>query len=176
MKEWMKMKELDQTKETRVNLWKSVSGLTDGQLNTEAVAGSWTIGQVLEHLYLMETIIVRTLEKALSSPEDRPTDKKPYEVTLDRSRKLSAPDGLVPAGHFQSLEDVKMKLNTSREALDKLLADYSGVDLRKKSHPHPVFGMMDAAQWVDFIGYHEQRHTQQIEELKQALLAGQKKM
>ncbi|KHL95509.1 hypothetical protein QW71_12445 [Paenibacillus sp. IHB B 3415] len=31
-------------------------------------------------------------------------------------------------------------------------------------YPHPVFGPMDVAQWVDFIGIHEERHLAQLKE------------
>lgn len=35
----------------------------------------------------------------------------------------------------------------------------------RSSMPHPVFGLMDAAQRVDFIGIHEERRLAQLKEL-----------
>lgn len=35
---------------------------------------------------------------------------------------------------------------------------------KRKLYPHPVFGPMDVAQWVDFIGIHEERHLAQLKE------------
>ncbi len=43
---------MDHNERVRQQLIKSVSGLSDEQLNTRAAKGSWTIAQVLEHLYL----------------------------------------------------------------------------------------------------------------------------
>ncbi|WP_233130418.1 DinB family protein [Geobacillus sp. FJAT-46040] len=48
---------MDHNERVRQQLIKSVSGLSDEQLNTRAAKGSWTIAQVLEHLYLIETSI-----------------------------------------------------------------------------------------------------------------------
>ncbi|ANE48633.1 hypothetical protein SY83_01105 [Paenibacillus swuensis] len=159
------------TKQVRVDLWTSVNGLTDGQLNQAVEEGRWNIAQVMEHVYRMEAIIVRSLESVLANPEDRPTEKKPYELTLDRSRKVDAPEGLTPPTHFMSLEELKQRLNSSREALTSLLAKYDEETLARKSYPHPVFGLMDGNQWVDFIGVHEKRHIAQIEEVKESVLA-----
>jgi hypothetical protein len=157
------------TMQARNELLEKVAVLTDEQLNQRASDDKWTVMQVLEHLYLMESAIVNNMSKALNSAENNPTDRKPFQLTLDRSRKIAAPAGLVPANRFQTLEEAKGKLGSSRKALTDLITGISEHDLEQKSFPHPVFGLMDAKQWVDFIGVHEKRHLAQIEELEQEL-------
>ena len=41
--------------------------------------------------------------------------------------------------------------------------------LQKKAYPHPIFGLIRLDEWVPFIGYHEKRHLEQIEEIKAKL-------
>lgn len=80
---------MDHNERVRQQLIKSVSGLSDEQLNTRAAKGSWTIAQVLEHLYLIETSIAHTMNKA---PRLRlvwilPSAKKGGDVFRDPDEK-----------------------------------------------------------------------------------------
>ncbi|XOS91711.1 DinB family protein [Brevibacillus laterosporus] len=47
----------------RAELIETVDGLSDAEINQRAVEGVWTIGQVLEHLYLTETAVAHHAKK-----------------------------------------------------------------------------------------------------------------
>lgn len=160
---------MKETEKIRIELLENVSRLTDDQLNKRVVEGKWTIMQVLDHLYLMERAIVGSMTAALAKEENNPTELKPYLLTLDRSRKIEAPVPLTPPDSYQTLEQMMLKLESSRKALTNLVTGLSDEFLIRKSFPHPVFGLMDAKQWIHFIGIHEKRHLAQIEELEQSL-------
>ncbi|MDO3408261.1 DinB family protein [Saccharibacillus sp. CPCC 101409] len=160
---------LEKTLETRKQLWKSVEGMDDETLNRRSQQGGWTIAQVLEHLYLMEGAISSSLTQALRAEGDHPTDRKPFHLSLDRSRKIEAPEYLRPAEEFRTRLELEAKLERSRDALVLAAGSVDEERLPFKSYPHPVFGLMDAAQWLEFVGVHEQRHMDQIEEIKRAL-------
>jgi len=100
---------------------------------------------------------------------DQPTEDKPFHLAVDRSRKVDAPAQVTPSNEKQTLEEMKSKLAESRAALIELEETASEDKLKQKSFPHPVFGLMDLKQWIDFIGYHEKRHQEQIEEIKTAI-------
>ncbi|MCZ8522244.1 MULTISPECIES: DinB family protein [Paenibacillus] len=163
---------MENNRQIRSNLWAALEELSDEQLNTRVEEGRWTIAQVLEHLYLIEKSLTRAMAKTLREGEVRPVETKPFFQTLDRSRLFPAPPYLVPAEGYYTKEELRGKLDASRQDLEQLLAGISDEVLAQKSFPHPVFGLMDLRQWLTFIGVHEQRHWGQIEELKQGLPAG----
>ncbi|QQZ08877.1 DinB family protein [Heyndrickxia vini] len=159
---------MNENRKIRNELWKSVDGLTDEQLNRRVSEESWSIMQVLEHLYLMEKGIVANMKKALTE-EDHPTDPKPIQLTLNRSTKIPAPSYFVPTNDFITLAEMKTKLEDSRANLTAVEETADTRLFEKKSFLHPVFGQMTVKQWIPFIGLHEKRHLAQIEEIKQVL-------
>jgi uncharacterized damage-inducible protein DinB len=153
----------------RSQIWEAVSGLNEEQLNLKPTPTHWSIMQVLRHLNLMENIIVKQAHAALKKEQTVAVDKKPYELTLDRSHSVSAPSHLQPPAEPEALANVRHDLEASHQALKHVAQDHEAELLRSKSFPHPVFGEMDLAQWVDFASYHEERHLAQIQDIKQRL-------
>jgi uncharacterized damage-inducible protein DinB len=160
---------LEDNKRIREEVLQSVSGLSDKQLNECVEDTSWTIVQVLEHLYLIERSITISISKQLVNEESLPTDEKPIHYAVDRSRKIQAPSFVTPSDDYMSLEDIKGKLTESRESLIKVVSEADESLLEQKSFPHPIFGLVSLKQWVPFIGFHEKRHLAQIEEIKEKL-------
>ncbi|QDI92067.1 DinB family protein [Salicibibacter halophilus] len=158
--------------EARNDLLSGVEGLSDEQLNREVEEGRWTIAQVLEHLFLLEKGMTLTIEKELTNEDSQPArKKKPIELTLERSgQEREAPEQLQPSNAFMTFEEIKERLGQSRATLLERLRNVDDTTvLAKKSAKHPAFGTMDMEQWIEFIGLHERRHLQQIEELKAKL-------
>lgn len=152
----------------REELLESVSYLSDEQLNKKPEEATWSIMQNLEHLYLMERVVVQRMAKELKyNPE--PTSEVPIAMLLNRSKKIDAPDFLMPSNDFISLKEIKSKLEESREALIHFVSNTSEEDLTNRAMNHRLFGKLSLKQWVALIGYHEQRHLKQIEEVKEAL-------
>ena len=159
---------MENNKKAREALLKSVSGLSDEQLNEVVEEGKWTIAQVLEHLYLIELDATHLIQEALLNNEYNQTKSKPVHLAVDRTYKVEAQANWVPSNEYQTLENLKQKLTNSREALIKSIQGVSEDDLNQKSIPHLAFGLLSINQWVSFIGYHEQRHIGQIEEIIEA--------
>jgi hypothetical protein len=155
-------------KEVREEVLKSILGLTDSQLN-EKPTGKWSIMQVLEHLYLLEKLIVHQMSKVMHSDEETVIEDKPINQIIDRTSKLVAPSYVTPSADFITLTTIQEKLLESRSALDAFLVDADEEKMLKRSIPHPVFGPFHLKQWVEIIGWHEKRHLVQIEEIKDEL-------
>ncbi|MEK4434502.1 MULTISPECIES: DinB family protein [Paenibacillus] len=160
---------LTRNDDIRHQIWLTVSELDEEQLNRKPAPEQWSVMQVLRHLNLMERIIVKQAELALQKEQNMTVDKKPYELSLDRSRSVDAPPHLQPPVEPESLADVRRDLEQSHQALTDFAQNNDSSLLRSKSFPHPVFGEMDLAQWVDFASYHEERHLGQIKDIKQQL-------
>ena len=161
---------MEKVMKIREEVLKSVTPLSDSQLNKVPEEGKWSIAQVLEHLYLMEMNTVDAILETLSKDEYNPTGSKPIRNILDRTVKRVAPDDLTPSKEFQSLVELRKKLEKSRERLLKSIEGVSKEDLEQKSFIHRKYGLLTIRQWVSLIGYHEERHLKQIEEIKEAII------
>lgn len=155
--------------EAREKLLNAVEGLTDEELNRKPSGDRWSIRQILEHLYLMEGGIAKTIQHQLAKDDGHKAPDKPIERTVDRSVKVEAPDFARPANDFVTLHELKEKLTQTHGLLSKIAETAPDELLEVKSFPHPVFGDMNLKQWIPFVGYHELRHINQIQEVKEAL-------
>lgn len=159
--------------EARTKLLETVDGLSDEELNWKASEDEWSVRQVLEHLYLMEGGVTKTIQSQLTKEETHETAGKPIERTVDRSTKVDAPDFAKPGDSFATAAELKDKLKASHTSLQQLEDSVPTEQLKARSYPHPVFGDMSLDQWIPFVGYHELRHIEQIEEVKEAMIAAQ---
>ncbi|MDW0110566.1 DinB family protein [Sporosarcina aquimarina] len=157
--------------DAREKLLEEVAGLTDDEVNWKPSEDKWSVRQILEHLYLMEGGVAKTIQSQLGSGEHHSTSDKPIERTVDRTQKVEAPDFARPGDTFCKLEELKSKLNESHNGLQKIENTVPADQLEAKSYPHPVFGEMSLAQYIPFVGYHELRHIEQIQEVKEAMHA-----
>ena len=160
---------MEHNESVREELLQTVDALTDRQVNEVVEEGVWSIAQNLEHLYLMEMSVAKGIKHAQSPGEGKPVKEKPVHLTVDRTTKVPAPPYLEPSTDFQTLGQLKDKLAQSRELLLQTIADLTKQEMDEKSFKHPVFGTLSIRQWVLFIGYHEERHRLQIEEVKKRL-------
>lgn len=162
---------MEHNQRIRQQIYGLVADLNYQQLNVRLVPEQWSIAQVLDHLYLMERTIAHQMGVTLKQGQPAPTNTKPYHLTLDRTRRIQAPPHMVPTEEPKSFEQLKEQLEQSRASLIRVLEGHSDDQLTQLSFPHPVFGLMDLKQWEEFIGLHEQRHMEQIRDIKQALIS-----
>nr|WP_186811673.1 DinB family protein [Paenibacillus xylanexedens] len=155
--------------EIRNQIWEAISGLDEDQLNRKPSPKQWSIMQVLRHLNLMENVITKQARLAVEKEQNVSIEKKPYEMSLDRSRSVEAPPHVQPPTEPERLADIRRDLAESHQALEQFAREHDVALLRSKSFPHPAFGELDLAQWIDFTSYHEERHLGQIREIKQQL-------
>lgn len=161
--------ELQPNKEAREALLNEINDLSDENVNQKPDATNWSIKQIAEHLFLMEGVIVKMVESQLEIGEDAKTEQKPIELAVDRSQRVEAPDFAKPSEAFETLEELKLKLEASHQGCLQLVEAANERDLERKAFKHPVFGDMSLQQWLPFIGWHEKRHILQIQEVKEKL-------
>ncbi|MDP9194487.1 MAG: DinB family protein [Acidobacteriota bacterium] len=156
---------------TRDKFLKSVEGLSEAQWNFKAAPEKWSIAQCAEHIAASEAFIRGAVEKSLATPlaegQDRAAlvkDAMVQAMIVDRSKKFSAPEPLVPAGRFESAAAAVDTFRKERDATLKLAQ--GDTDFRAHALQHPGFGMLDAYGWILFLSGHAERHTLQIDEVK----------
>jgi hypothetical protein len=94
-------------------------------------------------------------------------DELVLKQTLDRSHKFQAPEMLVPKHRWPNEAAL---VEHFKETRDHLL-DYVRTtedDLRDHFTQHPAFKTVDAYQFILLMSAHCQRHTLQLNEVKQA--------
>ncbi|MFC0188622.1 DinB family protein [Fictibacillus aquaticus] len=151
--------------EERARLWITAEGLSEEQLNDQSEPEKWSVMQVLQHLYLIEKSITRSIQDHIKKVDVLATENKPIHLTVDRTTKVEAPDYVIPSREFTTMQTMRDRLEGSRKALLELVSGTDHDEMCKKGFKHPIFGMLNLEQWVEFIGYHEKRHIFQIEEI-----------
>jgi hypothetical protein len=143
-----------------------VEGLDEARAN--ASEGGWTVAQIVEHLSIAEPRITDAIERMLAPAEGDGREREPFvpfsldEYAEQARGKIEAPDFLRPTG--LPLAEGLIRLKESRAALEALRPRFESADYSRVLK-HPAFGMLNAAQWLAFLGMHEQRHLRQIERI-----------
>jgi hypothetical protein len=152
----------------------SVAGLTAAQWNFKPATGGWSIAECAEHIAVSEDLLLSTLPKLIESPaepqkraEVKGKDELVLKAMVDRSHKFQAPEMLVPTHRWPTEALLVEHFKASRDrTLDyvRTTAD----DLRDHFFEHPAFKTLDAYQFILAMSAHSQRHTLQLNEVKQA--------
>ena len=148
----------------RQRLLARVEGLDDESAN--ASAGGWSVAQIVEHLSIVEPGITRAVERLLAPSAEGGGEPRPFapfsldEYAEQARGKIEAPGFLHPRG--LALAAGLARLRESRAALEQLRPRFESADYSRLM-PHPAFGPLNAAQWLAFVGMHEERHLRQIE-------------
>ncbi|MEH7494099.1 DinB family protein [Neobacillus niacini] len=155
---------------TRNKVLDEISGLSYEQLNKKLGVETWSVAQVCHHLYLTESVFTQAISFGLAKSNGKKAEPKPVQLAVDRSQKVKAPDMVVPGDEPLELEKITELLNQSRNLF---LEFYNQLEdksiLAEKSAKHPLFGYTPLDQWVDLIYLHEERHIEQIREIKSLL-------
>ncbi len=160
----------------REKLKTTIADLSDEQLNFRADENVWTIGEIVEHLSIVEngmaTISSRLLQK--STEENLSNDGKAHisheflakanSIADRRTRKAQAPERVMPTGKLSITESLA-KMDENAEILKQIRTGLETVNTQKHKFPHPFFGDLSATEWLALIGGHEFRHIDQIEEI-----------
>jgi hypothetical protein len=144
----------------------------------------WSVGQVLQHLVMIEKRIGLGVTKWVVDARDRGLGPEtetssvmnslPLQLIADRSQPKSAPaefrpkDDLDAASAWTALEQTRAALRAGVLAGD-------GLALGEVIQPHLVLGPINLYQWLLFVGSHEARHTAQVREIAAELNAGSNK-
>ncbi|MEP7343862.1 MAG: DinB family protein [Gemmatimonadaceae bacterium] len=158
---------LREVETAREELLAVVRSIDEATLDRVPQDGTWSPAEVLEHLRLVEEGSVKLLERRLQRAREQglgaaePGASADGDAVVLPDTKLAAPDMMRPAT-APSSRSVMEGLQTSRQALRRLLETASPFDVSKVTARHLALGELDFYRWIHFIGAHERRHTAQI--------------
>jgi hypothetical protein len=166
---------VDAISRDRFGLLESVETLEPEQTDFRPESGAWSIDDVLHHLALAEeasaklmSFLQRARKESIGpDPDPDASVLLSIDALVDGAadQKAPAPDRVTPRSKVEAplalarLESARSRILESLEAL-------SAFDGAKLTYRHPFFGELDLYQWLLIGGWHERRHTRQIERIK----------
>lgn len=132
----------------------------------------WSVGDHVEHLTLSDEFILDGLSKVLEGPQS----SKPGGPNLigriclwggyiPRGRG-KAPAGVVPQGVASGI--LHQRLATVRQGFIGLEASTESLAGSTGTVPHPVFGRLNACQWLRFTQVHHNHHQKIMRDIARA--------
>jgi hypothetical protein len=162
----MEKRAIDQYTYTIQLLLAVLDGFKPEQLNKVPFEGSWTPGQVTDHIMKAQAgtpdLLNRRAEPANREPGEKEAAIK--KMFLDFNIKMKSPDFILPSDKpldkDQLMNGIK---NQSKEILNAMQANdatevCTGFEI-------PGFGPFTRLEWLYFITYHTQRHVWQLERM-----------
>lgn len=164
----------DNLSETRNVLIEEIASLNSEQFNSKPDIEKWSVAQVCHHLFLVEGATIKMVAWGLENCGHTQLERKNIQpLLLDRSRKFRAPDIVEPSANPFEVQEIIDLLNHSRTNLVNFLGNIDDKSLlEEKTAKHPALGELLLSQWIEQIYLHEQRHIEQIQEIKAYLELG----
>jgi len=164
----MKTETLNKVTETTNELLMLISSLSEEQLNKVPFEGSWTAGQVTDHISQSFGGMIQIVnDKAIPTERDPGEKIEPIKsLFLDFTTKMTSPDFVLPSQPPHKKEVLISDLNTMK---DQIAEAIKTLDLTETHADFeiPGFGKFTRFEWINFLIYHMQRHTHQIKNIQQ---------
>lgn len=159
--------------ERRENLLAAVKGVTQAQADFKPASDQWSIGEILDHLYLSGKMTLSRAKGLCEGTVQVPplVGKDANDKFLDgvadvqKTGKAPAPKDIIPTAGKRVSEILTSLENMLSEA-KKDFAKHEGEDLSRFKLPFATFCDLDCYQWIKFQGAHEARHMPQIARVK----------
>ena len=159
-------------KDTRSEVLKSVRGLSDAQLNFKAAPDRWSVKECMYHIAISEKNLWGLLEMTMKSPanpekraEIKISDEDLIKMIENRTTKVKTAEAFEPKNTpYKSLDEAIDAFKSMRADHIKYMKSTTE-DLRNHVVQMP-FGSIDCYQLSLMIAAHDDRHRQQIDEVK----------
>jgi len=155
---------------TFTELAEIISSFNEDQINLIPFEGSWTAGQVAEHILLSVSGFEKTINGSVAETERAPDALKDKIKAsfLDFTIKMKSPDFIIPAEKNYKKDAL---LNAFQNLKDKINHAFETLNLTKTclSFELPLLGFLTRLESLYFILYHTQRHIQQLKNIYQKL-------
>jgi uncharacterized damage-inducible protein DinB len=153
----------------------ATDALSDAQYRFTPAPEAWSIGQIVEHVALVELRMLDVIGKlpqadapsAAKTRGDARFARLDATVPTRQQRRIVAPEVLVPKGTWAS---PALSLAAFVDARSRTIAAAMAVTPEALEHvlPHRFFGEFDLEEWAYFTALHSARHTAQVQDIKGA--------
>lgn len=159
----MKEELIIELEETSKDLFETLSLFTKEEFNQIPFEGSWTAGQVAEHLFKSESNIPNVLKGSSKETERDPFQNVAVirQVFLDYTIKLQSPEFILPSDEIKDPDQTTKSFRSTRQELKSLVQT---LDLNKTftSFAFPQMGYLTGWELTCFAVCHSRRHIRQM--------------
>lgn len=152
--------------DTTTELVNALSIFTAEELNTVPFEGSWTAGQVGEHLLKSNSGIANLL-MGNTQPAERPLNEKVElieSIFLDFTKKAKSAQVIWPSDEPKEKEKLIGSLQATMDNI-RQIADSKDLSLICMDFPFPGSGEFSRWEWVTFVICHSKKHIYQIKNI-----------
>jgi hypothetical protein len=150
----------------------AIKDVSDAQWTFKPAPNKWSVGEVSEHIFMAEGLLFAQVERALAAPvnpewETKTKGKTEFieQVMAPRKGRAQAPEAIVPTGKMTKADFIKKYREIRAQTLKFAGTTDQPLKAHTTEHPFPVFGTLNAYQWLIYIPLHNQRHLKQIAEV-----------
>lgn len=136
------------------------------QINEVPFEGSWTAGQLAEHLVLSNSGFLEVINGPVAET-DKPADLMVEEIRkdfLNFNVKYDSPKEIYPEDRTYNQPELLKSLKQIREEVSDAA---TGLDLTKTctAYELPGYGFLTRLEAIYFVIYHTQRHVHQLKNI-----------
>ncbi|MCC9065716.1 DinB family protein [Flavobacterium piscisymbiosum] len=158
--------------ETFQKLNESLSSFSEEEMNTVPFKGSWTPGQVVQHIILGNSgypeLFSGNTKKTIRKYDEHV--KELEGIFLNFSTKMDAPDFLRPEMKNYNQNALTLSLLKIESDLLNASEDYD-LTLTCLDFQIPGFEHFTIYEWINFALVHSQRHTHQLQKISHYITA-----
>jgi hypothetical protein len=160
----------DSLERTRTRIYDNVQTLSEEQSSFRPAEGVWSVAEIAEHISTFESLMLKIISKLVAQGEASAAvvddDKTIAPISIEHiisrvSAKRQSPEILLPTGNV-ALERSIENLRQTRETLLALKPGLRSRDYTPVVYSREPLGPLNPYQWIAFIGYHEDRHLNQM--------------
>ena len=151
---------------TKVALLKAIDGLDQDNINTVPFEGSWTGGQVAEHV-LKSAAGVLTAITGEAKPAERDPEQHVQmlaDAFLNFEVKMKSPDFIIPSDEPKDKGYLVAALEKTFDSIARV-AETDDLTLICTTFEMPMLGYLSRSEFINFTVFHTKRHTHQLENI-----------
>jgi DinB superfamily len=165
---------LERLHSSREKFANTIAGVSHVQAQFKPSPGQWSILELAEHIAISDESLRALIRRALDSPAQPELHEQVQSNDFRYHRPFrphpkgvnKAPESMQPHNRFSTLEAAAAEFHRQRHETIAY-ATVTQDPLRDHMVNHPVFGPMDAYQWLMACSIHVESHSHHMEELKQ---------
>lgn len=136
------------------------------EINRIPYPGSWTAGQVAEHIHKSDKGLIFLLNGTTREADRDPAEKRESleKMFMDFGTKMQSPERIIPEQKDYDKTALIKRFEDDRINLRDAIVDCDLTALCT-SYPFPGFGELTKLELVSFVIYHTKRHVHQLEKI-----------
>jgi uncharacterized damage-inducible protein DinB len=151
-----------------------VASMSAEQLTTRPAAGGWHVLDVVQHVIIVEELVLRALA---TRPGPLPMAERirsglrltALRVFLRAGGRVRAPTpAILPQGSVH-LDELRARRDRVRAGYASALASFGPADMARPMMKHPIVGKLTPKQTLTFLDTHLAHHRRQIERISRAI-------